>query len=67
MCDIWNRYFGSHVTPEEYKSVSGDIKSRIKADLNDLWGSHPTDKLNQEEINQIADDIVTIYYDEEII
>lgn len=54
--DLWNRYMGRDVTPEAYAAEGWDM-ARILRDLRELWGNHPTDRLDPAELLDIANDI----------
>lgn len=52
--NLWTRYMGRDVTPAAYAAEGWD-KARILADLRELWGNHPTERLYNAELGQIAD------------
>ncbi len=55
--DLWNRYMGADYVPTDYLFDGGNIESRLRTDLTELWNGEytdPGDRLNQDEINSIA-------------
>jgi len=51
----WNRYMGSHVTPEEYAAEGGNLET-IKRDLLELWGDprQGNDYMTPKQIKRVA-------------
>jgi len=54
--DLWTRYMGAGVTSEAYAAEGWDM-ARILRDLRELWGNHPTDRLDPAELLDVANDI----------
>lgn len=52
----WCRYFGDQVTPQEYLAQHGTerLKEALEADLTELWGDHPTERLAPWQIDALA-------------
>jgi len=51
----WTRYLGDQVTPAEYLTQHGAHTAHdLIVDLTDLWGDHPTERMNPNEIVAVA-------------
>lgn len=59
--ELWERYMGRDISPEEYEMQGEVTVERLAADLRDLWASHPTDALTDEQIYELAEKLSVLF------
>lgn len=59
--DLWERYMGRDVSPDQYAEAGPVTLERLRADLRELWASHVHDGLTEAEIDDIARRILRLF------